>query len=755
METTLASGFFVPREHSSAGSERLLDKQEVRSSNLRVPTEPETNANHLSKGWFFCVDRPPGVLLIRLFLLPLPLMNPRTHLVELLAPARDLQAAMVAVDYGADAIYIGGAKFGARHAAANTTGQIARAVDYARPYGVRVYATLNTLVYDDELADAESQARALIDVGVDALIVQDMAFARMHLPIELHASTQVSNRTAEGVRFLGESGFARVILERALSIEQIRAICTATTAEVECFVHGAICVGYSGRCFLSQSMSLSQPMSTNGPEPRSGNRGACSQPCRLPYDLTDGRGHVYMAGKHLLSVRDLNLTAHVGELLDAGVRSLKIEGRLKDTNYIKNTVAHYRRVVDQALHARPHLRRASAGESTPDFTPDPTKSFTRGHCAYFLSGKRAGVASFDTPKAVGEYIGRVASVDRDGFRLDLGKQVDRPVASDRLSRAGHPDRLSPLTAGDGLCFLTPRGLVGSSVNAVQGLHVTPNRMERIVQGAEIYRNYDNRFNTRLEHSRTRRTIATRAEVCLSSDGVSLRYIDCEEVVACAERRMKLEPAKNAVANEVALRAQVARSGDTIFTVNGVELRGGAWFVPVSLVAELRREALDALLQARMTRTTRAWQNPAQALASERMPNSAQAPRHPVATSAIVPALLATDPAATPASRYPVDTLGAEDNVTNRLAEAFYRDHGVLKIERGLDLSRSTHGHRVMRSAYCIRREIGACLRQKTELTGNLWLEHGTHAYRLEFDCARCEMSLIDQSKNTKQRCNNN
>ena len=240
-------------------------------------------------------------------------------LVELLAPAKDYAAAAAAVDYGADAVYIGGARFGARQAAGNSAEEIARVVEYAHRFGVRVHATLNTLVWDDELEAAERQARSLIDAGVDALIVQDMALRRMDLPVELHASTQVSNRTPEGARFLGEAGFARVILERNLTLEEIRAICAATAAEVECFVHGAVCVGYSGRCFLSRSMSA-----------RSGNRGACSQPCRLTWDLTDGKGRTWIAGKHLLSVRDMNLSQRIGDLLDAGVTSFKIEGRLKD-----------------------------------------------------------------------------------------------------------------------------------------------------------------------------------------------------------------------------------------------------------------------------------------------------------------------------------------------------------------------------------------------------------------------------------------
>lgn len=602
--------------------------------------------------------------------------------IELLAPARDYRSAVAAVDYGADAVYIGGAKFGARQAAGNSTEEIARVAEYAHRYGVRVHATLNTLLWDDELEEAERQARALIDVGVDALIVQDMALRRMNLPVELHASTQMCNRTAEGARFLAEAGFARVILERALSLEEIRAICAATTAEVECFVHGAICVGYSGRCFLSRSLSA-----------RSGNRGACSQPCRLPWDLTDGAGHTYMSGRHLLSVRDLNLSAHIGELLDAGVTSFKIEGRLKDTGYIRNVVAYYRRVVDEALAARPQLVRASVGVSVPDFEPDPSKSFTRGESEYFFAGRRAGVASFDTPKAVGEYVGRVVRVEGRSFTLK---------------------GTAALSPGDGLCFRTGGALVGTNVNTVDGARITPNRMEGITPGAEVYRNYDHRFNRLLEASRTRRVIPAAARVEVTDAGVTFRYVDCEGVAAEAHRALTPERAKNPEANAAALRTQAARSGDTIFAVGEVEVCGGEWFVPASLAAELRREGLERLAAARAARP---------------IPHR------------ILPENLA--------ARYPSTRLTAEENVTNRLAEAFYRDHGVTEIERGLDLAPTTAGHTVMRSAYCIRREIGECLRERPRLRGELYLERGAQRYRLVFDCARCEMSLVDCRKSTK------
>lgn len=600
--------------------------------------------------------------------------------IELLAPARDYASAVAAVDYGADAVYMGGAKFGARQAAGNATEEIARAVEYAHRYGVRIHATLNTLLWDDELSEAERQARELIDAGVDALIVQDMALRRMNLPVELHASTQMCNRTPEGARFLAEAGFARVILERNLTLDEIRAICRATTAEVECFVHGAICVGYSGRCFLSRSLSA-----------RSGNRGACSQPCRLTYDLTDGHGHTYLQGQHLLSVRDLNLSEHLGELIDAGVSSFKIEGRLKDQNYIRNVVAYYRRAVDEALAVRPQLRRASVGESVPDFEPDPSKSFTRGESSYFFAGKCAGVASFDTPKAVGERIGRVARVERGAFRLEAADGV----------------RLAP---GDGICFRSEEGLVGTNVNAVEGARIVPNRMEGIRPGAEVYRNYDRLFTLRVERSRTRRVIPVTACVETSETGVRVTFTDCEGFTAAAGRQIPLDAARNPEANAASLRQQAARSGDTIFAVRGVEVQGAERFVPASLLGELRREGLEQLLAERMKRP----------FEHRILPEN-------------------------PAARYPSEQLVAEENVTNRLAEAFYRDHGVQRIERGLDLAPTTVGHTVMRSSYCIRREIGECLKERPRLQGPLWLERGRHRYRLEFDCARCEMSLVDAS----------
>ncbi len=595
--------------------------------------------------------------------------------VELLAPSKDYSSAVAAVDYGADALYIGGARFGARHAAGNSTEEIARVVEYAHKYGVRVHATVNTLLWDSELEAAEAQARELIAAGVDALIVQDMALRRMNLPVELHASTQVCNMTPEGAKFLGDTGFARVILERSLSLDEIRRICQSTSAEVECFVHGAICVGYSGRCFLSRSMS----------ESRSGNRGACSQPCRLTWDLTDGNGTKYITGKHLLSVQDMNLSHRIGDLLDAGVSSFKIEGRLKDVGYIKNVVAYYRKEIDRALASRPWLERASVGESRYDFTPDTAKSFTRGESEYFFDGKHRGVASFDTPKSVGERIGRVTRIEGRAFRMQ---------GAERL----HP--------GDGICFVSNGELVGTNVNLVEGDRITPNRIDGIVKGTDIFRNYDHKFSKALSVSRTRRVIPADARLEITSSRLRLTFTDCTGITATLEKEATFEAAKNAEANLRSLVQQVQKSGDTIFAVGNVEVEGGDYFVPASQMAACRREGLELLLAERMKHT----------------------PPHHI-----------TDEVTS--TRYPSSILLNEDNVTNHLAREFYRDHGVEQIAPALELQDDFTGERVMRSSYCIRRELGECLKKNPRLKGDLYLERGMMRYKLEFDCKHCEMSL--------------
>lgn len=608
-------------------------------------------------------------------------MSRELRRIELLAPARDYLSAVDAVDCGADAIYIGASRFGARHAACNAVEDIARAADYAHRYGARVYATLNTLLFDEETDAARELALEVLAAGVDALIVQDAAYCRMGLSAELHASTQMFNATPSHARFLSECGFARVILERGLTLEQIREIASASDAEIECFVHGAICVGYSGRCFLSRSAGE-----------RSGNRGMCSQPCRLPYDLVDGRGRTLLRGKHLLSLRDLSLGQRVGDLLDAGVTSFKIEGRLKDRIYVRNTVSYYRRVIDEALAARPHLVRASSGVSRADFTPDLSGSFTRGGTEYYLDGKCRGCASFDTPKAVGEYLGRVASLDGGGFRLDGGGCMP--------------------SSGDGLCFVTSAGVVGTNVNGVDNGKIIPNRLDGISVGADVYRNFDRVFARTVSNARLRRSVEVDAAVRISPAEVSVTFSDDEGHEASAVSAGAFEPASDPSRMNDVVRSQISKTGDTMFDVRRIVTDNpSGLFVRASVLNDLRRKALASLLDCR---------------------TAARGDRRIFRENI--------------SARCDRTHLGPQDNVTNRLAEAFYRDHGVTSIERGLDLRRTMRGEVVMRTPYCLRREIGECLREGSTLHGDLYLCRGTKRYLLHFDCARCEMSLSDCSR---------
>ncbi len=602
-------------------------------------------------------------------------MNRVVRNIELLAPAKDYLSAVDAIDCGADAIYIGSQRFGARHAATNSVEDIAKVVEYAHRFGVKVYVTLNTLIFDSELSAAQAQAAALVAVGVDALIVQDMAYCRMGLDVALHASTQTNCATAERVKFFEQLGFERVVLERNLSKNQIAQIGKNSNIELESFIHGAICVCHSGRCFLSRSQSE-----------RSGNRGQCSQPCRLPYDLTDGNGNIYIRGKHMLSVCDLDLSHRIGELIDAGVNSFKIEGRLKDRTYIRNIVSYYRQQLDYHIASRTDCKRASVGTSKVEFFPNTVKSFTRGGSEYLFDGKSAGVASFDTPKALGERIGRVKNLSKSRFTLDCK---------------------SDIATGDGICFIADNQAVGTNINGVEGEWITPNRIEGIRVGTTIYRNYDRKFSLAVERSRNRRTIEVDMQISFDNQGISLTATDCQDISVTLHRAVATAEAQNLSKMEAVIYSTLSKSGDTIFTVRNIEIEN-LRFVSASELTALRRDALQALEQKRV----------------ESHPRSKGFVEN---TSAC----------------YPQTVLTEQDNVTNALSEAFYRDHGVESIAEGLDLQQSTAGCRVMISDYCIRREIGECLLKKPTIAGELYLERGRKKYRLEFDCKACQMSIYD------------
>ena len=596
--------------------------------------------------------------------------------IELLAPAKDFETAVDAIDCGADAVYIGAGKFGARHSATNSVEDIARVAEYAHRYGVKVYATLNTLLYDNELEEAKAQAERLIKAGIDALIVQDMAYWKMDLPIPLHASTQTNCVSPDKVKFFEEVGFERAILERSLSKSEIAEIRKATSIELEAFVHGAICVSQSGRCFFSRSTSE-----------RSGNRGECSQPCRLEYDLCNEQGEVIIKSKHLLSVRDFDLSARLGEMIDLGISSFKIEGRLKDRTYVRNIVSLYRQLLDREIAKRNDVERSSVGRSTIEFEPNAARTFTRGAGEYFFDGKRRGVASFDTPKAMGEHIGKVVKTDRRGIVLD---------------------RKHDLTTGDGVCFISNGSLVGTNVVGVEGDRVQLNRYDGVAVGVELFRNYNRLFSQAVERSRVKRVISADLLLQFSEENTTLTATDESGISATATIFQPSEEARDKAKGEEALRRQLMRSGDTIFEVRNIEI-SEVRFAPMSVIGALRREVFELLEKERLARHKKSG-----SITEKRV------------------------------SEYPSKRLTPQDNVTNHLAREFYTECGVEEIAEGLDCRATTTGEQVVISDYCIRREIGECLLEKPRLRGDLYLVRGTKKYRLCFDCKACQMKIIDE-----------
>lgn len=599
---------------------------------------------------------------------------------ELLAPAKNFESGRAALLCGADALYVGAPRFGARAAAGVSVEEIGRLCELAHRFGARVFVTMNTLLYEQELAEAERMATRMWQIGADALIVQDMAFLRMDLPpIDLHASTQMCTTTPEQVRFLADVGFSRVVLERALTLQEIEQLSRAAAVEIEAFIHGALCVSYSGRCYMSRTMSA-----------RSGNRGDCSQACRLPYDLLDERMQPLVRNRHLLSLQDMNATERLEAMIDAGVTSFKIEGRLKDENYVRNVVGWYRRRMDEIIARRPDLCRSSEGVSTFEFEPNPAKSFSRGGISYFLDGARRGVASFDTPKAFGEPLGQVRAVRRDSFQIQRA--------------AGQGVQLS---AGDGLCFVTAAGEPsGTNVNRIEGDWIWPNRMEGIRPGVELYRNYDHRYVTALSRSRLRRAVPVSVSVRVTASEIELTLSD-GTVQVIVSRSGVFELAQQPDRVLATIYTQLSKTGETIFDLTDVKFSDDeVRFVPVSVLNELRREAFQQLDTERLEHYRR----------RQRLPED-------------------------PNVRFPKTVLEGDENVVNSLAERFYRDHGVTRIEPGYDLRSDLKGVDVMRMRYCIRRELGMCLRDKPAYTGKLYLRHGTFLYELRFDCARCMMTV--------------
>jgi putative protease len=600
---------------------------------------------------------------------------------ELLAPARDLECGRAAVDCGADAVYIGADRFGAREAAGNSLDTIAALVNYAHLYWVRVYVTINTLLTERELATAERLAWQLHALGVDALIVQDAGLLECDLPpLPLIASTQMHNATSEKVAFLERVGFSRAILARELSLEDIRAVRRqAPNIELECFVHGALCVCYSGQCYLSLA---------NGG--RSGNRGQCAQPCRKPYRLVDAGGRVVHERAHLLSLKDLNLSAHLTELLDAGVTSFKIEGRLKDMPYVANAVAYYRACLDAAIAVK-GLWKSSSGLANSGFTPDPAKTFNRGYTEYFLHGRVQKVGRPATPKMLGEEVGRVTRVRKADVTLTTA------VA---------------LVPGDGLCCFDSRGdLQGTLVNAVSGTTIRVQTEKGIRPGTVLYRNHDQTFLSQIKSARMKRRIPVMFTLRRVSDGIALVVRDEDGVEAQHTLAHPAEPARDADTAVETIRRQVAKTGETIFVCSNVLVEAAPVpFLTVSALNALRRAALDALTSEREHRRPR-----------------------------IRGGVIKND------APYPEQKLTYLGNVLNRKAEAFYRRHGVTAIEPAAESGFDMHCRKVMTNRYCIKEQLDLCPRaggadEPLEEPVYLVDDQG-HRLRLDFDCDRCEMEI--------------
>lgn len=598
--------------------------------------------------------------------------------IELLAPAKNLETGLAAINHGADAVYIGAAQFGARQAAGNSVEDIARLVEYAHVYGVKVYVTLNTIIYDEETADVEKLVTELYNVGVDALIVQDMGIAGMDIPpIPLHASTQMDNRTPAKARFLADVGFPRIVLARELSLSGIREIHRAVPdTELEVFVHGALCVSYSGQCYASQHCFG-----------RSANRGECAQFCRLAFDMVDSEGAVVTRGKHLLSLKDMNRSAMLEDMLDAGVTSLKIEGRLKDVSYVKNIVAYYRGALDAIFERRREYVRSSFGKSAPQFTPAPEKSFNRGFTDYFLKGGKDGITSFDTPKSKGEYMGRVKFVSRNFFTVSGGE----------------------FNNGDGACFISRDGrLRGFHINRVEGNRVFPQTMPPVESGDELYRNYDCDFERQLSRPDEQRRMTVELFFKENEQGFVLCGKD-EGGVECSVA-MEFEKQEARSPQRENIVKQLVKWGNTPFEVSSVNVElEKEWFVPSSLLSDMRRSLCELLIKEHQANYGR----------EDMRLKECDVP-------------------------YLCGSLDYRGNVANSHAVAFYKAHGVKDILPAFEKA-PVDGVPVMYCKHCIKYSMGWCSRSgvKHQYKEPFYIVSGDgKRFRLAFDCNECQMLVI-------------
>jgi putative protease len=631
------------------------------------------------------------------------------HHLELLSPARDADIGIEAVRHGADAVYIGGPSFGARSAADNRVQDIERLAAYAHRFNSRIFVTLNTILRDDELEGARKLAWQLYEAGADALIIQDMGLLELDLPpLQLHASTQCDIRTPEKARFLQDVGLSQIVLARELTLQQIAQIRAQTDCKLEFFVHGALCVAYSGQCYISQAHTG-----------RSANRGECSQACRLPYQVLDDRGRFVAHDKHVLSMKDNNQSNNLAALVDAGIRSFKIEGRYKDMAYVKNITAHYRQLLDTLIEERQDstqpLARSSRGASSFTFKPDPLQNFNREFTDYFVTGRQIDIGAFDSPKNPGQAIGHLTQIGPNWIEL----------------QTTDPDTV--LHNGDGLCYYNQqKELCGLAVNRAERngkrWRLFPKdalaSLPDLRKDLEVNRNRDLDWVRVLEKKSAERRIGVWAQLGDTSDGLALTLTDEEGHSATAQAALpasERQLSKDPVTAQVQLREHIGKMGDSIFKLLELQVQfSQAWFVPVSLLNHLRRDALEALEAAR-------------ALAFARLPRRA---------------------AISPPAPYPQNSLSYLANVFNAQARAFYARHGVQVIEPAFEALRESGEVSLMITKHCVRFSLSLCPKQAKGVTGvqgtvkaePLQLVNGKEKLTLRFDCKACEMHVVGKMK---------
>ena len=612
-------------------------------------------------------------------------MTAHRHRLELLAPAKNLQFGVEAINHGADAVYIGGPSFGARSNAGNTLTDIEKLCAHAHRYHGRVLVALNTILHDSELEEARRLAWQAWEAGADALILQDMGMLELDLPpIQLHASTQTDNRNVAKVKFLQDAGFSQVVLARELSLDEVAAIARETDVTLEYFVHGALCVAFSGQCYISHAHTG-----------RSANRGECSQACRLPYTLVDEKGKTITSDQHLLSMKDNNQSDNLLALARAGVSSFKIEGRLKDLSYVKNITAHYRTLLDDLIAQNPEFSRSSSGRCTYTFVPQPDKTFNRGYTDYFAGGRQDDIGAFDSPAFVGEAIGEVQEQGPD--YLLVNAEVD-------------------FHNGDGVCFYDSHGeVVGMRINRAEGKKLFPAEIpEELTEGATLFRNRDQEFERALEKESADRRIAVKPLFAETEQGFALTLTDEDGIAVTVALPQTKEPAQNAERALATLRDNLGKFGNTLFVAEPVELQlSQAWFLPVSAVNALRREAVEKLEVARL----------------------AAHPRPPRA-----------QPAADP-TPYPQEELTYLGNVFNAKARQFYEKRGVKLVEEAYEAGEEKGMVSLMITRHCLRYSFNLCPKEVKHLKPDpMTLINGNEKLILKFDCKACEMHVVGKMK---------